>query len=198
MEAGDDRVLTAPHRIPAQQDLGGNENEQEVNDLPERMIHLEPAQATHFGVPIRMVAAVLAAAVVVVLARAAWVQSFRSDQVLTKGALVLQADGVRRYQYNPRMLQIARDLPKGDIFDRNGVPLATSDWSSLERHRAEYDKLGIHLDQAVSKNERRHYPLGAPFFYLVGDVRSDFKPGASGSHSGCAKYEWRAPAARTR
>jgi cell division protein FtsW (lipid II flippase) len=138
-----------------------------------------PAQATHFGVPIRVVGAILAAAVVVVLARAAWVQSFRADQVLTKGALVLQADNVRRYQYNPRMLQIARDLPKGDIFDRNGVPLAASDWSSLEKHRAEYDKLGIHLDQAAPKNERRHYPLGAPFFYLVGDVRSDFRPGAT-------------------
>ncbi|MDP8979834.1 MAG: FtsW/RodA/SpoVE family cell cycle protein [Acidobacteriota bacterium] len=138
-----------------------------------------PSQAAHFGAPIRIVGAVLAAAVVIVLARAAWVQSYRADQVLTKGALVLQADGVRRYQYNPRILQIARELPKGDIFDRNGVPIATSDWPSLEQHRSEYEKLGIHLDQAVSKNDRRHYPLGAPFFYLVGDVRSDFKPGAT-------------------
>ena len=67
---------------------------------------------------------------------------------------------MRRYQYNPRLLEVARELPKGTIFDRNGIPLATSDWAQIEAHRADYEKLGVALDQTTSKLDRRHYPLG--------------------------------------
>ena len=57
-----------------------------------------------------------------------------------------QADGPRRYQYNPRLQEIMRDIPKGTIYDRNGLPLATSNWAELEKHRAEYRQLGIDID----------------------------------------------------
>ncbi len=50
-------------------------------------------------------------------------------------------------QHNPRMNSIAREIPRGSIYDRNGIPLATSDWAELERHRAEYQALGISLEQ---------------------------------------------------
>ena len=55
-----------------------------------------------------------------------------------EGTLVMQADGERRYQYNPRFQEIMREIPKGTIYDRNGLPLATSNWDELEKHRAEY------------------------------------------------------------
>ncbi len=136
-------------------------------------------QQTNFSSGTRALVAVLAACVVVVLARFGWVQVARADNILVRPTLVMQADGVRRYQYNPRLLEVARDLPKGTIFDRNGIPLATSDWSQVEAHRADYQKLGIRLDQTTSNVERRHYPLGAPMFYLLGDVRTRLKQGAT-------------------
>ena len=91
----------------------------------------------------------------------------------------MQADGVRRYQYNPRLLAVAREIPKGTIYDRNGLPLATSNLADIEKHRDEYEKLGVHLDQTTSKVERRQYPLGAPMFYLLGDTTRRLKQGAS-------------------
>jgi cell division protein FtsW (lipid II flippase) len=127
----------------------------------------------------RVLGAVLAALLVIVLGRFAWVQAVRADAILVRPTLVMQADGVRRYQYNPRILDIVRNLPKGTIYDRRGLPLATGDWSLIDKHRTDYQKLGIALAQTTSQLDRRHYPLGAPMFYMLGDARSRLKQGAS-------------------
>ncbi len=136
-------------------------------------------QQANFGSATRALLVVLAFCAVVVLARFGWVQVAKADNILVRPTLVLQADGVRRYQYNPRLLEVARDLPKGTIFDRNGIPLATSDWSQIEAHRSDYQKVGVALDQTTSKHEGRQYPLGAPMFYVLGDVRTRLKQGAT-------------------
>ncbi len=101
----------------------------------------------------RVLMALLATLLVVVLARFAWVQAAQADAIVARPTLVMQADGTRRYQYNPRLIEIARDLPKGTIYDRTGLPLATSDWSLIAKHRADYEKLGVALDQTTSKLE---------------------------------------------
>ena len=44
------------------------------------------------------------------------------------------------------MNSLAREIPRGTIYDRNGIPLATSNWQELERHRAEYAALGVSLE----------------------------------------------------
>ena len=139
----------------------------------------QASRPASFRKPVRALAALLATLLIIVLARFAWIQAIRADAILVRPSLVMQADGVRRYQYNPRLLEVARDLPKGTIYDRTGLPLVTSDWSLIEKHRADYQKLGVALDQTTSKLERRQYPLGAPLFYLLGDVRSRLKQGAS-------------------
>jgi cell division protein FtsI/penicillin-binding protein 2/cell division protein FtsW (lipid II flippase) len=136
-------------------------------------------QQASFGSGTRGLMALLAVLVAIVLARFSWIQVARADNILVRPSLVMQADGVRRYQYNPRLLEVAREVPKGTIFDRNGVPLATSDWGQIEAHRADYEKLGIALSQTTSKLDRRHYPLGPVMFYLLGDVRTRLKQGAS-------------------
>ena len=67
-----------------------------------------------------------------VVGKAAWMQIIRADATTGAGTLTLQADGFRRYQYNPRLQAIARSIPRGTIYDRNGLPLATSDSNVLE------------------------------------------------------------------
>jgi len=64
------------------------------------------------------------------------------------------------------------EIPKGSVYDRNGLPLATSDWSELEKHRAEYQQLGIDIDHACPRSETRHYPFGPLMFDLLGDLRT--------------------------
>ena len=135
-------------------------------------------QEAHFGRAVAWLGRGLALAGIVLVARAAWVQVVDKDEIAVRAALVRQADGVRRYQYNPRLMEAARMVPKGDIYDREGVLLASSSWEKIEAQRARYQALGVPFEQNTSKTDRRHYPAGAPFFYLVGDVRSPLLRGA--------------------
>ncbi len=131
------------------------------------------------GRPVPVVGLILGLAGAVVLAKAAYIQVARSAAVMGEGTLVVQADGGRRYQYNPRLQEVMRDIPKGAIYDRNGLPLATSNWDELEKHRADYQALGVDIDRACPRGESRHYPFGGTMFDLLGDLRTRTRWGAS-------------------
>ncbi|MBS1856523.1 MAG: FtsW/RodA/SpoVE family cell cycle protein [Acidobacteria bacterium] len=132
-----------------------------------------------FATPAKAACLIFAAAGVAIAAKAAWVQVIHGDATAGAGTLVVQADGARRYQYNPRLEEIKREIPKGTIYDRNGLPLATSDWNELEKHRAEYAALGIDLDRACPRADSRYYPFGGVMFDLLGDLRTRLRWGAS-------------------
>src|SRR5262249_33577270 len=111
-------------------------------------------------------AAVLAA----LLARAAWVQVAAPARLMARGALTLQGDGLRRFQYNPRLVEIARAIPRGSILDRNGIPLATGDPQEIARHQADYARLGVAVDTSGFAPGGRIYPFGGRTFHLLGDL----------------------------
>ena len=138
-----------------------------------------PEHNLPFRAPVKTMGIVLGGLALVVLAKAGYVQVLRSGAVMGRGALVMQADGARRYQYNPRFLDVMREIPKGSIYDRNGLPLATSRWEELEAHRADYARLGVNIDRTCSRTENRHYPLGGLTFDLLGDLRTRMRWGAS-------------------
>jgi cell division protein FtsW (lipid II flippase) len=132
-----------------------------------------------FRAPLRATGLIFAAGGAIVLAKAAWVQVAHDEAIMGAGALVVQADGARRYQYNPRFQEIMREIPKGTIYDRNGLPLATSNWEELVRHRADYQQLGIEIEKACSPADGRYYPLGPVLTDLLGDLRTRWRWGAS-------------------
>jgi cell division protein FtsW (lipid II flippase) len=121
---------------------------------------------------VRRVEIVLCLLGAAVVGKAAYVQLGHADAVAGEGTLVLQADGGRRYVYNPRLIDAARALTRGTIYDRAGLPLATSNWQELEQHRAQYKAIGIDIDQACNRAEPRCYPLGSVTFHLLGDLRT--------------------------
>jgi len=132
-----------------------------------------------FRVPAYTAGVIFAVLGGVTVAKAAYIQVARSAATIGAGTLVVQADGARRYQYNPRLQEIMREIPKGTIYDRNGLPLATSDWKELEKHRADYKALGIDIDVACHRTDQRHYPFGGLMFDLLGDLRTRTRWGAS-------------------
>jgi cell division protein FtsW (lipid II flippase) len=132
-----------------------------------------------FRAPLEAAGLVLGAMAAIVLAKAVYVQALRSGPIVGEGTLVVQADGARRYQYNPRFQEVMAEIPKGGIYDRSGIPLATSSWDELEKHRAQYRQLGINIDQACSRTESRHYPFEGLTFGLLGDLRTRIRWGAS-------------------
>lgn len=121
---------------------------------------------------VRTVEIALGVLLVAVVAKAASVQLYQANEIAGQGTLVPQADGGRRYVYNPRLIDAARTLQRGAIYDRAGLPLATSSWDELERHRADYKALGIDIDQACNRADVRCYPFGPLTFHLLGDIRT--------------------------
>jgi cell division protein FtsW (lipid II flippase)/cell division protein FtsI/penicillin-binding protein 2 len=121
------------------------------------------------AVPLKLV---LAAAALTLACFAARYQVVDDATYLARDARALEEDNVQRPQHNPRMNSLAREIPRGGIYDRNGVPLATSDWAELARHRSEYLAMGIDLEHAVSRFDNRHYPFGAATRQLTGDLRT--------------------------
>ncbi|HEY4593082.1 MAG TPA: FtsW/RodA/SpoVE family cell cycle protein, partial [Thermoanaerobaculia bacterium] len=117
-----------------------------------------PAEAVQanrrFAGSARWAGVALAAVLALIVLRAGQVQALQADRVLTRGALTLQGDGYRRFQYNSRLTDIALGIPRGDVVDRNGVLLATSDPAQLEKNRAVLERLGATLPAADERPRR--------------------------------------------
>jgi cell division protein FtsI/penicillin-binding protein 2/cell division protein FtsW (lipid II flippase) len=143
-----------------------------TSDRPER-----------FASAVRWTAIGLAVVGGAILLRAAQVQVLQADDFLTRGALTVQGDGLRRFQYNPRLEAIADTIPRGTIYDRNGLPLATSDPQELEKHKTELAAVGAITDPGRPRPDRseRYYPFGGSMFHLLGDLRTRANWGASNS-----------------
>jgi cell division protein FtsW (lipid II flippase) len=146
--------------------------------LSVRPRHAAPAAVEPFRLPLAAAGAFFALGAAVMVGKAAYIEVLHSGPTIGAGALVVQADGARRYQYNPRLQEIMREIPKGVIYDRTGLPLATSNWSDLEKRRADYQALGIDIDRACPRADARYYPFGGLMFDLLGDLRTRTRWGA--------------------
>ncbi len=125
-----------------------------------------------FARPIRALGLILGACALVLGARAAYFQVMRDQEFLARDVRIFDSDGVKRAQHNPRLTSMAREIPRGNIYDRNGVLLASSDWKELERYRGQYDKLGVSLDAVCSRLDSRHYPFPELTAHFLGDWRT--------------------------
>ncbi len=124
-----------------------------------------------FQTSVTSLASVLGIAAIVLLGVLLNVQVVRADNYVVKPHLGLQADGVRRYQYNQRVLDAAGLIPRGTIYDRQGLPLATSGDDVARRAAVEYRKHGIELDPSCTVPvAERCYPIGGAAFHLLGDA----------------------------
>jgi cell division protein FtsI/penicillin-binding protein 2 len=116
--------------------------------------------------------------------RATDVQVVRADTFATRANLTQQADGGYRYQYNPRLTSAARAIVRGTIFDRHGLPIASSRPDEIQKFAAQYEKLGLDLRDAcrpstalgasgsssVGATTERCYPLGGLAFHVIGEA----------------------------
>jgi cell division protein FtsI/penicillin-binding protein 2/cell division protein FtsW (lipid II flippase) len=129
-------------------------------------------QPEELRVPAARLKFVLAGAGAILLGFALHYQVLHDTDYLGRDAHAFEEDNVKRAQHNPRINSLAREIPRGTIYDRNGVPLATSDWAELEKHRDAYAALGVSLDTAASRFDTRHYPFGSATAHVTGDLRT--------------------------
>lgn len=125
-----------------------------------------------FARPVRWLSAALACCAAALAAKAAYIQAFADRDLIARDALVIQQDGVKRPQHNPRLNSLARELTRGPIFDRNGILLATSNWNDLLERRRAYEQMGVSIETCCSPMDGRHYPFGSVTAHLIGDLRT--------------------------
>lgn len=119
------------------------------------------------------------------------------NNYLVKPAFVSNNEGHRLCEYNPRIRLLLKEMNAGNIFDRNGLLLATSDKQSFldyvnYGHKAKVtdisdDKKDRTLDAALfnvleknnsylSKEQHRvhsrYYPFGEHLFFVLGDCNT--------------------------
>ena len=135
----------------------------------------------HFDLPLRWLGGVLALAGVALVVVLVNVQVVHADQYAVKPHLAVQADGERRYQYNPRVLEVARAIDRGSVSDRNGLVLATSNPELAGRSGAQYREFGLNLNATCKEPIQRCYPLGGMTFHLLGDSSTRINWSASNS-----------------
>ena len=127
---------------------------------------------TPFRAPIRTLSGVLACCAVCIAAVIVRVQVLRADELVARPHLGIHADGGRRFDYNPRLLDVLKTIPRGTIFDRRGVPLATDSTAVLAAAGADFARIGISPARACPDAGERCYPLGGETFHLLGDART--------------------------
>ena len=125
-----------------------------------------------FRVPMKYLGAALGVCALALTAILVNVQIVRADDVVLRAHLGIQGDGGRRFEYNPRLVDVVRLQPRGSIYDRRRVPLATDDPHVLAQARQTYERLGIALADACPRPDERCYPLGGRAFHVLGDVRT--------------------------
>ena len=127
-------------------------------------------RAAPFRRPVAWLGGTLAAAGVCLLGVLLAVQVVGADEYIVKPHLGVQADGVARYQYNPRVMEVVRSMSRGSVFDREGLALATGDATIAREALTRYRDLGVAANATCVDPIERCYPLGGAAFHLLGEV----------------------------
>ena len=112
---------------------------------------------------------------VILLCTAAKYQVFSRGETLIRAAYVTNMEGARVVEYNPRIGLVLRKLEAGNIYDRNGLLLATSSIKELEATKYSLRAYGVTdkmYEREHSKRKRRYYPFGDHTLFMLGDYNT--------------------------
>lgn len=105
---------------------------------------------------------------------------------LVRPLYVTNSSGMPVIQYNPRIAKITDKMWAGDIYDRNGILLATSDKSKLAHWFEQYKEVG--LDPDTAHIQKRYYPFGNHLAFMLGKFGSDIYTFTSENTGYTAEY----------
>ena len=104
-------------------------------------------------------------------------QIFSANDYIVKPSFVASRTGQRIYSQNPRIDILTRKLEAGNIYDRNGVLLATSNSKTLEKWRDSLEVAGAsseNINTILHKRLKRYYPFGEHLLFWLGDMNEGF------------------------
>ncbi len=111
--------------------------------------------------------------------------TFRNKKWITEPALVADRSGARLFSYNPRISILMNRLQAGNIADRNGNILATSDPRQVQNEKDSLALFGIPASDIASlayKRADRYYPFGEHMFFWTGDANTHVFDGSNNGY----------------
>ncbi|MFT3934527.1 MAG: FtsW/RodA/SpoVE family cell cycle protein [Chitinophagaceae bacterium] len=120
-----------------------------------------------------------------------FVQVADRSTYIAKPARVVMRNGLPIYSYNPRIDKLMRLLAAGNIYDRKGLAIATSDPSWIEQHLDTLQSAGLKrldLDNLMRKRLKRFYPFEEQLFYWTGDYNTRLFWGQSNGYFAEARH----------
>jgi cell division protein FtsW (lipid II flippase) len=113
-----------------------------------------------------------------------------NNKWVVQPALVADRGGARMFSYNPRIAILMNRLQAGNLYDRDGVLLATSKPDLVRKQRAKLavaGAQGYNIDSAMHKRLDRYYPFEEQMFFWTGDANTGVFNGSSNGYF--AEYE---------
>lgn len=111
----------------------------------------------------------------VVIAFAFNYQVLSRETYLTKPAYITNLAGEHFPEQNPRINILLRNIHSGNIYDRNGLLLATSNPDTLLLYKESLIDVGLKtevIDSLSNTSKRRYYPFGDHMFFMLGDMNT--------------------------
>ena len=111
--------------------------------------------------------------------------TFNQKKWITEPALVAERSGARMFSYNPRINILMNRLQAGNLFDRNGKIIASSDANMVQQQKDSLVALGIpteNIESLAYKRLDRYYPFGEHMFFWTGDANTGIFAGGSNGY----------------
>lgn len=157
---------------------------------PGQLIQQEYAQQNYDPV-LRTGIAFFLTGIVVLAVKLFFVQVADRKDYLVKPSRVVMRSGVPIYSYNPRIDKLMQLLAAGNIYDRKGLVLATSEPAAIQQN---FDSL-LHagaarkqLQQLTHKRTSRLYPFAEKLFFWTGDYNTRLFWGQSNGYFAEARH----------
>jgi cell division protein FtsW (lipid II flippase)/cell division protein FtsI/penicillin-binding protein 2 len=129
--------------------------------------------------------------IIALLAQLINIQVVNRKNFIVKPARVIMKSGTPVYSYNPRIEKLMKLLAAGDIYDRNGLVIATSKKETIAVMADSLNKAGINkqdLQNVMTKRVNRYYPFDNELFYWTGDYNTKLFWGQSNGYFAEARH----------
>lgn len=153
--------------------LSQNIDQGQLTDTQQRIRNQSVGEYNYTSGIVKYAYIAIALFTLVVWAHYSW-GCFARNKTLVQPVYVLSKEGLPVIEYNPRIEQLIKAMRVGDIYDRNGVLLATSDKNKLNENpvRERLKKSGVNeksIDTLIQTQAKRYYPFAEHLFFMIGD-----------------------------
>lgn len=166
-------------------------NVDDNNQIDKKNRVLKEQNIKKYGYPISILNMMYCVVTLFIAAVFLYYQTIDRNNTLIRPVYVNNVDGIPVLEYNPRIKQLNRKLFAGNIYDRNGVLIATSDKKRLSNiiKAKDLDNINVLYDVNDSVSMRsyknmnvkfdtlkrlsRYYPFENHLAFMLGDLNSD-------------------------